>query len=389
MAGVLTDIAVAGSLAGKVLARRLRGEIQAPPDLDAFSQNINDLLDRAPEDLIKDYAWLRLAASVPPWVESEMNLAAGDQVSCFAEGRVYVNTLLDIQCPLSLQIWSKVGDGDIFRGTQNSQSFVAANAGILQFGNYFPNDWQTPQGDRQQDDKVYASSSGEALILIIRWAVPFLEGLQNLLEVGDYNNRVQAEISRIERGSTTPDGWNYLWNIGPADIYQESKTAQGEACIHCHTHGDTGILQKKVDLPLLENSEISWRWCIDQLPSPMREDSLPTHDYLSIAVEFDNGRDITYYWSSKLAVGTGYDCPLPNWKGKEYHVAIRSGAQGLGEWQEERRNLFSDYQKYMGEPPARIVKVWLIANSVFQRNTGVCDYSNIVLHQGEDGFHVL
>ncbi|MFT7175046.1 MAG: hypothetical protein ACJAUG_001044 [Halioglobus sp.] len=389
MAGVLTEIAVAGRLAGKVLARRLRGEMEASPDLEAFSLGINDILDRAPAGLINEHAWLRVPANEPPWVTSDINLALGDQVSCFSEGRVYVNTLLDIRCPLSLQIWSKVGDGDIFRGTQNSHSFVSSDEGNLQFGNYFPNDWETPQGARQQDDTVYASASGESLILIIHWAVPALEGLQSLLEVGDYNSRFQDEISRIERGSTTPEGWDYLWHIGPADIYQEGKTGEGNACIHCKTHGDTGILQKKVDLPLLENSEVSWRWCVDQLPSPLREDTLPTHDYLSIAVEFENGRDITYYWSSKLAVGTGYDCPLPNWRGKEYHVAIRSGTDGLGEWQSERRNLYDDYKQYMGEPPARIVKIWLIANSIFQRNTGVCDYTDILLHDGDEITRVL
>jgi hypothetical protein len=141
-----------------------------------------------------------------------------------------------------------------------------------------------------------------------------------------------------------------------------------------------GILQKVVDLPLTENSEISWRWCVEQLPITLREDSVPSHDYLSIAVEFENGRDITYYWSSSLPVGYGYDCPLPNWKDKEYHVVVRSGAAGLGEWQDERRNLMADYRHYMGEPPQRIVKVWLIANSIFQRGHGRCDYADILLH---------
>ena len=78
--------------------------------------------------------------------------------------------------------------------------------------------------------------------------------------------------------------------------------------------------------------------------------------------------------------GTGYDCPLPNWKGKEYHVVVRSGQAGLGEWLQERRNLYEDYKQYMGAPPARIVKVWLIANSIFQRGEGECSYADIVMH---------
>ena len=163
----------------------------------------------------------------------------------------------------------------------------------------------------------------------------------------------------------------------------------GHACIRCRTHGDVGILQRDVDLPLKASSEISWRWCVEQLPSTLREDTLPSHDYLSLAVEFDDGRDITYYWSSHLPVGTGYDCPLPNWSGKEFHVVARSGREGLGTWHEERRNLYADYRKYMGEPPARIVRVWLIANSIFQRGEGACDYADILLHSGKDELRVL
>ncbi|MFT5335745.1 MAG: hypothetical protein ACI9GB_003666, partial [Halioglobus sp.] len=74
MAGVLTEIAVAGRLAGKVLARRLRGEMEASPDLEAFSLGINDILDRAPAGLINEHAWLRVPANEPPWVTSDINL---------------------------------------------------------------------------------------------------------------------------------------------------------------------------------------------------------------------------------------------------------------------------------------------------------------------------
>ncbi|MCZ6830860.1 MAG: DUF3047 domain-containing protein [Gammaproteobacteria bacterium] len=77
------------------------------------------------------------------------------------------------------------------------------------------------------------------------------------------------------------------------------------------------------------------------------------------------------------------------WKGKEFHLVIRSGPDGLGQWQQERRNLYQDYAHYMGEPPARIVRVWLIANSIFQRDSGVCDYSDITLHQEQADTSVL
>jgi hypothetical protein len=43
----------------------------------------------------------------------------------------------------------------------------------------------------------------------------------------------------------------------------------------------------------------------------------------------------------------------------------------------------------MGDPPARIKKIWLIANSVFQRNNASCDYSDIVLHHDNQAHQIL
>ena len=390
MAGTLTDLTVAGKLVAKTLGRRLRSQIEPPPDLDKFTREMQALLDSAPEGLIRDFAWFAMQGSQAPWVPADMSPDTGDEVTYFISGRVYANRFLDIYVSPSLQVWCKLGDqGEVFRGTRNSHSFIAEHSGALQFGNYFPNDWADPQGSRVQSDDVYASVTGEVKIVIVRWSGTARDGLRSLLEQGDVDGRLQDELDRIQQGDMTPDGWRYLWHIGPAEIYSDKHSHEGMPCIHCRTSSDVGILQKAVDLPLDESSEISWRWCVEQLPATLREDTLPSHDYLSIAIEFDNGRDITYYWSCELPVGTGYDCPLPNWQGKEYHVVVRSGQSNLGEWLQERRNLYSDYQKYMGEPPARIVKVWLIANSIFQRKPGECNYADIVMYSRGEETRVL
>jgi hypothetical protein len=390
MAGLLADLTVAGKLAVKTLGRRLRSEIDPAPDLEKFNDEMHALLDNAPSGLVRDSTWLTMSGSQVPWVISRMSLDAGDEVTYFISGRAYANRFLDIYVSPALQIWCKLGsEGEIFRGTRDSHSFVARHSGVLQFGNYFPNDWVDLLGNRLQDDNVYASMSGEVKIVTVRWSGTALDGLQKLLENGDVDGRLRSELGRIQQGDTTPEGWQYLWHIGPAEIYRDKHAHDGMPCIHCRTSSDVGILQKAVDLPLDESSEISWRWCVEQLPATLREDTLPSHDYLSIAVEFDNGRDITYYWSCELPVGTGYDCPLPNWQGKEYHVVVRSGQSNLGEWLRERRNLYSDYRKYMGEPPARIVKVWLIANSIFQRKPGECNYADIVMHSRGEETRVL
>ena len=390
MAGAVADLAVAGRLAIRAIGRRLRSEVEPAPDLQAFTDQLEAVLAKAPDSVVRDYRWVGLPASQPPWVPADLVLEAGDQVSYFAAGRVYANHFLDIYVQPALQLWCKIGDrGEVFRGTRNSHTFCAETSGPLLLGNYFPNDWADPQGGRLQDDSVYNQVTGELRVLVIRWAGSAMDGLRALRDSGDPGGHLQAEIERLEQADNTPEGWHYLWHLGPAEIYQARQAPDGSACIHCQTQGNVGILQRDVDLRLDSSCEVSWRWCVEQIPSRLREDTVPSHDYLSLAVEFDNGRDITYYWSRSLPVGTGYDCPLPNWAGREFHVVVRSGTDGLGEWHAERRNLFADYARYMGTPPARIVRIWLIANSIFQRGCGRCDYADILLHSREDTVRIL
>ena len=107
------------------------------------------------------------------------------------------------------------------------------------------------------------------------------------------------------------------------------------------------------------------------------------NDYLSIAVEFDNGQDLTYLWSATLPVGTSFRCPFPWWNERETHHVIRSGPAGLGRWQEETQPLLADYERAIGgPPPSRIVAVWLISVAILQRGRGECEYRKIELRGG-------
>ena len=378
MAGPLTEITIASRLLARALGRRLCGELEPPPDIDGFRAGFQALLDRVPAGTFAEIKWCAFNANVPPWIDSGLNLDTGDEASYFICGRTTVVSALDIWVDPRIQVWSKVGNvGEVTRATRESHSFAATAAGPLLFGNYFPNHWADRTGRLGNSERVYKSLSGEYLTLLIRWPGSARDGLARLFGAGDVDGRVAREIERIDQGDIRPRGWHYFWGVGEAEVFRDAHREDGSACIACHTHRDAGILQHDVEMELTPDSEISWQWRIDELPSEFREDAVPSHDYLSIAIEFDNGRDITYYWSSALPVGTGYDCPLPGWKGKEYHVVVRSGRHGLGAWHDERRNLYQDYRTYMGEPPRRIVCVWLIANSVFQRRSGTCSYAAI------------
>lgn len=393
MTNPLIDLTVAAKFAMRALATRLRGDFEPAPDLVAFETAMNEAIAALPPGIVSAHQWLTLPATEPPWRDTGIDLEPDSAITYFAAGRVYASRALDVWVSPKNQIWTRIGEkGEIFSSSRDSHTLVgdeqtSAGGQRLYFGNCFPNDWRETTGVTLQDDKVYNTVSGETRIVVITWAVPERDGLAALLVEADPLALVSNEIERLDRSRCPPDGWRYLWNLGDSEVFS-GQSSEGAPSIHCDVHGDVAILQKDVDVALGPDCEISWDWTVEVLPGLLREDTVPSHDYLSIAVEFDNGWDITYYWSKELPEETGYICPLPNWKHREYHVVVRTGEEGLGQLISERRNVARDYEEHMrdlGVAPKRIVRVWLIANSVFMRQHGLCNFSNIRLHsEGEE-----
>jgi hypothetical protein len=63
---------------------------------------------------------------------------------------------------------------------------------------------------------------------------------------------------------------------------------------------------------------------------------------------------------------------------------LTSGTEQLGRWVAEDRPVQEDYRRAIGDPPARIVRIWLIAVAIFQRGTGSAQFADIEL-VGDDG----
>jgi hypothetical protein len=348
-----------------------------------FRTRFSALLTHAPH-LQHAYTFFSVPATLPPWFDTGIDLTAGEQVTVFAIGRTWLSRALDLWIPPACQLWYRIGTaGDVFRGTQCSHTFPVREAGRLFLGNYFPGDWATRTGALAVPPDAYSQMEGGLCVAVVRWAVPAVEGLRQLLQLGDVASLLSAEIDRLERPVSPPPGWEYLWSLGPAEIYTAGPPAPQRRSIQCYTHRDVGILHTDVSVPLTPATRLRWEWKVDVLPSHVREDQLPTHDYLSIAVEFDNGQDLTYFWSAVLPPETGFRCPLPTWQGRETHLVVRSGHEGLGRWWREERTVFADYQRWIGSPPVSIVRVWLIAASVLQRQSGQCEYGAIELQEGE------
>jgi hypothetical protein len=383
MSNALVDLGVAARLGLRELGRRVRGEREAAPDLARFRAELERAVAALPEGVVAESVWLTLPASEPPWRDAGIALRAGEELTYFAAGRAIASAALDLWVPPRKQIWARIGEtGTIRSSSRDSNTLRAERDGRVFFGNYFPNDWKDARGARLQPDSVYAGRRGETGILALRWAVPAKEGLAALEAQGDALGVVARERERLALGDPAPAGWHYLWHLGDAEIYSASRGPSGEPALACECEGDVGILQRDVAFPLRPGTELAWRWRVDALPGLVREDSVPSHDYLSLAVEFANGLDLTYFWSRALPVGAAFWCPLPNWKHREFHVAIRSGSAGLGAWHDERRDLHADALRYFGSHPGDVVRVWLIANSLFKRQRGSFAIAGIRLAGG-------
>lgn len=373
---------VVARLLGRALLRRMTGAATPPVDDGAFRANLAPWLASVPGELLADHRLHFLPARRPPWFDTGLDLEAGDEVTLLADGRVYLSRLLDLWVAPSFQLWCRVGErGPVFRGTRGTHTFSARSTGRLWLASYFPGEWADDGGRLGTPPGDYAKVSGGLSVCVLKWrrGLDAAATIRRLARDARVPGLVLAEAQRLDEPVPTPEHWEYLWYLGPAEIYRAGSGPDGRPTICCHTHGDVGILRRDARMPLEPGTRLRWSWRVDELPVDLAEDALPSHDYLSIAVEFDDGQDITYYWSAALPVGTVYRCPQPIWKDRETHVVVRSGGAGLGRWLDEERDLHADYARIIGGTAREIVRVWLIANSLFQRGHGRCEYASIVL----------
>ena len=334
---------------------------------------------------VRDARIFDIEASRVPWLDTGIDLDEGEWVSTLAAGRVVVSDRLDLWLGAQFQLWMRVGErGTIFNGTRDTHSFRAAASGRLYLAGCFPGQWGDASGRISTSLAEYQKFCGGITVAVIRWNGEAGDALAALAGAAQGGEWFAREHARLCAPVAPPLGWDYLWLLGRSEIFRSTSDA-GHPCIACDTQGNVSILQHDVAFDLSAGTRLGWSWKVDELPSILPENTALSHDYLSVAVEFENGRDITYTWSPELAAGTGYWCPLPTWKDREFHVVVRSGGERLGTWLDERRDLEADYRRFIGEPPRRIVRVWLIAVSLFQRRRGRAFFRDFTLEGGPDG----
>jgi hypothetical protein len=81
---------------------------------------------------------------------------------------------------------------------------------------------------------------------------------------------------------------------------------------------------------------------------------------------------------------------LPHWRRRETHIVARSGTAGLGRWTDEERPVLADHRAAIGGPtPSRVVRAWLIAQTVPQAGHAAGEFGRIELVDGNQKLRVL
>lgn len=351
---------------------------------------------RPAADLVQDFRHLArgvgaVARIVPftltpqdmPWTQNLGELQAGQQVTFCLNGLWWFSQehgrWLEPGFVFFARVAGSSGNSTIHNTMQNTGTLTADRAGRLQVARSM-GEFANPQGDLAVPPAQYQAGQGRVEGVAIVWKGPAEDGLLALSAQGDVQGFVRAELQRQRQARLMPAGWHNFFAFGDGGIFTEGPGNR----IDCETHKNVGILQYPLaDQPLRPGLTLDWRWVVERLPSHLPEDQILTHDYLSIAVEFDDGQDITYMWSSSLPVGRVFRCPLPGWDAVETHVVQRSGLADLGTAFDERRDLFEDYRRIVGGKATRAVRVWLIANSLFLRQIGRCAYRRIAIGQND------
>ncbi len=367
----------AGTLAGAVA-----DQMRAPAPTRAAQLD----LSRAAAALRRagaEVARVRVGARSDPWRPTGLSVEQGAAVTWLSGGDSWIATRRGPHLDAALQLRLRIGArGPVFDGTGPTFTAAAPHAGPIELCSLFPGELRD-DGQRVVYDRTMprALFGGGFDVLVVAW--PAGEDVQARLAqaaTDDPTGLCRDELERIRDPVTPPSGWEPHVHVPLAGVHRRS----GEE-VNVHSRGRVEIVCREARAPLTESLRLRWRWRMDRLPAKRAEDTVLTHDYMSVAVEFDDGRDLSYHWSVALAGETSYRCPLPHWREREWHLVVRSGSAGLGEWHAEERALARDRAMAIaGSTPREVVRVWLIVTCLAAGGEARGSYADIELTD-EDG----
>lgn len=162
-------------------------------------------------------------------------------------------------------------------------------------------------------------------------------------------------------------GWQAQTFDGkPQTAYRLVADEQGRQVLEARCAASASGLIWRESIDLAKTPILRWRWRTQALFSGQDPRSKAGDDFpLRVYAVREGGfavwrtRAIVYVWSADRFGPR--DWPSP-YTGKAHMLALRSGAAGLSEWQEERRDLRADFRAFLGIDVTRIDGIALMSD---------------------------
>jgi hypothetical protein len=225
-------------------------------------------------------------------------------------------------------------------------------------------------------------------------ALPTFASAQSgaVLEVGKF--------SAATEGAALPDGWKPLTfpKVPRHTTYTLVKDGS-MVVVKAVSNASASGLTKPVRIDPRDYPIVRWRWKIENLfktadVATKEGDDYPARLYITFEYDPDKvsfgkmakykaGRlifgdipiaAINYIWDAKAPQGLFIDNAYTDFAKM---VVVRSGAQGLGAWKEEERNIYEDYKKAFGGEPPMINGVAIMSDTDNTKESAVAYYGDI------------
>ena len=205
-------------------------------------------------------------------------------------------------------------------------------------------------------------------------------------------------------GQALPDGWKPLtFKKIPKHTSYEVVKDGGVTIVKAVSEASASGLTKPVTIDPKEFPIVRWRWKIENVlkhsdVTIKDGDDFPARLYITFAydpdkvsfgkkLKFKAGQALfgdipiaalNYIWETKTPVGTIVENAYTDFAKM---VIVESGAQKVGMWIDEERNIYEDYKKAFGEEPPMINGVAIMSDTDNTKEQATAYYGDIVFQR--------
>jgi rSAM/selenodomain-associated transferase 2 len=186
---------------------------------------------------------------------------------------------------------------------------------------------------------------------------------------------------------TLPPGWHLITFRGIARHTRYAVAPDGAGwALRAQSEAAAAGLYRPLELDPRAYPIITWRWKISRVleradPGRKAGDDYPARVYVAFVYqpertgvwervkfefyrafygEYPPGAVINYVWESRLPKETAYPNP---YTARARMLVVESGPERVGQWVDERRNLYEDYRRLFGAEPPRLVGVAVMTDT--------------------------